>query len=310
MKLKEYVNIKDIKYDNINIGIILNVKLIDGSCMFKNCATLTQFSNCANLEKLNDNDFKEFDENKNSYIDYYNEDNENIISELSIFNNLKQNRDDSILNFSEITVKEENERHDYSLVYNYIFNYSKSIGIFPNYEPLIFLAYTPIFRNVFINMKEMFYNCISLVSLPDMSKWNTSNVNNMSGMFSGCTSLLSLPDISEWNTSNVTDISRMFCNCKFLYLPSIFKWDTKNVKSMNKLFSGCSSLLSIPNISNWNITNVFDISEMFYFCSSLTALPLISKWKTNNLINMSYIFSNCSKLMSLPNISKWKVDKV
>ena len=36
----------------------------------------------------------------------------------------------------------------------------------------------------------------SLKSLPDISKWNTSNVINMSYMFSGCTSLNSLPDIA------------------------------------------------------------------------------------------------------------------
>ena len=52
----------------------------------------------------------------------------------------------------------------------------------------------------------MFANCLSLSSLPDISKWNTSNVIDMSGMFTNCSSLLSLPDISKWNTINVTYI--------------------------------------------------------------------------------------------------------
>ena len=52
----------------------------------------------------------------------------------------------------------------------------------------------------------MFYECKALISLPDISKWNTSNVRDMSYMFYECTSLISLPDISKWDTSNVTDI--------------------------------------------------------------------------------------------------------
>ena len=46
-------------------------------------------------------------------------------------------------------------------------------------------------------MCRIFDGCSSLISLPDMSEWNTINVNNMSFLFSGCTSLKSLPDISN-----------------------------------------------------------------------------------------------------------------
>ena len=47
------------------------------------------------------------------------------------------------------------------------------------------------------------------LSLPDISKWNTSKVTNMSDMFYKCSSLLSLPDISKWNTSNVTNMNNI-----------------------------------------------------------------------------------------------------
>ena len=53
------------------------------------------------------------------------------------------------------------------------------------------------------------YECKSLKSLPDLSKWNTSNVSYVDHMFYGCESLKSLPDISKWNTSNLTNISYM-----------------------------------------------------------------------------------------------------
>jgi len=43
-----------------------------------------------------------------------------------------------------------------------------------------------------------------------------NNVTNMSHMFYECQSLLSLPDISKWNINNVTDMSHMFYECQTL----------------------------------------------------------------------------------------------
>ena len=72
-------------------------------------------------------------------------------------------------------------------------------------------------------MSYMFTNCISLSSLPDISKWNTNNVKDMSFMFYNCESLSSLPDISKWNTNNVIGMTSMFSHCdKLLSLPDIF----------------------------------------------------------------------------------------
>ena len=313
MKLQEYFNIKDIKDikdDNINIGIILYSKFIDGSYMFKKCVSLTKFSISDSLENYKDDNFQEYEDNRSTFIDYYYEETYNI-SEVSFFGNLKQNKDDLHLSFSEIKKRDENSKSkDISMVFNYIYNYSKLTGIFPNCEPLIFLAYLSICHNIFTNIKEMFYNCRSLSSLPDISEWDTSYVKDMSGLFSGCKLLISFPDISKWNTSKVTDMSGMFFNCNFNFLDDISKWDTKNVKSMKKLFYGCSFALILPDISKWNTSNVTDISEMFYFCRKLTSLPNISKWNTNNVIDMSYTFSNCIDLLSLPNISKWNTNKV
>ena len=41
----------------------------------------------------------------------------------------------------------------------------------------------PLSFNRITNMSNMFYGCNSLISLPDISKWNTSNVKSMSDMF-------------------------------------------------------------------------------------------------------------------------------
>jgi len=163
-------------------------------------------------------------------------------------------------------------------------------------------------NNVF-NMSDMFYNCNSLISLPDISKWNTNNATNMSYMFYNCSSLISLPDISKWNTSNVIGMSWMFYNCSLLIsLPDISKWNTNNVTYMSRMFYNCSSLISLPDISKWNTNYVTNMDYMFYNCTSLISLPDIEIWNTSNVFNMSYIFYNCSSLISLPDISKWNIN--
>ena len=63
-----------------------------------------------------------------------------------------------------------------------------------------------------------------MVSLPDISKWNTNNIINMSGIFNECSSLLYLPDISKWNTNNATDMSYMFNGCSSLSSHLIFQF--------------------------------------------------------------------------------------
>ena len=71
-------------------------------------------------------------------------------------------------------------------------------------------------------MSFIFNNCESLISLPDISKWNTKNVTNMSFMFNNCESLNNLPDISKWDTKNVDNMSGMFYSCESLKKNQIF----------------------------------------------------------------------------------------
>jgi len=126
-----------------------------------------------------------------------------------------------------------------------------------------------------------------------------TNVTDMHYMFIGCSSLISLPDISKWDIKNVTIMYGMFRECSSLIsLPDISKWDTKNVTDMNHMFKECSSLISLPDLSKWDTKNVTDMSNMFYGCSSLISLPDISKWDTKNVTTMSWTFFGCHNLLN------------
>ena len=76
----------------------------------------------------------------------------------------------------------------------------------------------------------------------------------MVGLFSECCSLKYLPDISKWNTSNLIKIDYILYGCSSLeYLPDISKWNIENIKSMVGSFNGCSLLKSLSDISKVKI---------------------------------------------------------
>ena len=129
-------------------------------------------------------------------------------------------------------------------------------------------------------------------------------------LFFDCSSLIKLPNISKWNISKVSKLEFLFGKCLSLkFLPDISSWDTSNILSIKGLFYKCSSLIELPDISKWKIDKIYCSQSLFYECSSLKSLPDISQWNINSVIFMDYIFYNCSSLISLPDISKWKILK-
>ena len=67
----------------------------------------------------------------------------------------------------------------------------------------------------------MFKDCSSLIFLPDISKWNITNVKNMKYLFSGCQSLKDLPNLSKWKISNKCIKSNVFDKCSSLKISDI-----------------------------------------------------------------------------------------
>ena len=213
-KLKEFININEIKNDIIKINIILSKELSNISHLFHNCAKLKEIFFCDDTRFVNDKGPHLFEELNDYDKDFYFDVNENSpdnCSEHSLYKNIRT--DDIYSNFSEITTKTKmEERHDNSTI-NHI---RDKIIIYQH--------------NYYYDMSYMFYNCESLSSLPDISKLNTNKVIDMNGMFYNCKSLSSLPYISKWNTNNVEDMSRLFYNCSSLSsLPDISKWNIDNV---------------------------------------------------------------------------------
>jgi surface protein len=100
-----------------------------------------------------------------------------------------------------------------------------------------------------------------------------SEVINMDGLFEDCPSLIGLPDILNWDTTNVYSMNDLFKGCLNLkFIDDISKWNTSNVYSMINMFYYCKSLTILPDISVWKLNNVNDLSGLFYKCKSLSSI--------------------------------------
>ena len=252
-QLKEYFEEIDNNYNHKDtIKLILKIidQIEDISHIFCECSSLKSFSYILYFYNDNSNDIA-YESNSSQAI---------LIDDIN-----ESNNSDLFNEYNSLILSEE--------ISTISKKWNSNITTENNFFDINLSTFT-IFSSKINNMSYMFYECNSLISLPDISDWITENVTDMSNLFYGCNSLMSLPDISKWNTINVKDMSKMFYQCNsLLVIPDISKWNIKNVISLNGLFSECSSLMSLPDISKWNTININFMDGIFDGCSSLAYLP-------------------------------------
>ena len=73
--------------------------------------------------------------------------------------------------------------------------------------------------------KYRLYVFIMLIikKLPNISIWNTKNINNLNGIFENCSSLTFIPNISRWKLNEKIEINNIFKG--LLYLCIIYYWN-------------------------------------------------------------------------------------
>lgn len=141
-------------------------------------------------------------------------------------------------------------------------------GLFKNFTSLTSIDFSNVVdTSRMTTLREMFYNCSSLVSL-DLSGFDTSSVKSMSDTFYACRALTSL-DLSGWDTSNVTTMLSMFDNCKSLPSLDVSNFNTSKVTSMKSMFASCAALTSL-DLSNFDTTKVTDMKSMFEYAYNLS----------------------------------------
>ena len=240
-RLKDIIPISIIKenIENIiKIKMILNKHIFNFSCMFKDCSSLKSITKFLFINDI-ENYISEENNNKEEYSE------ETIKNDEESSSTVKPKTNKFLTFFSVFFESTISEMSKIDEDYSHSTNSELLDNILKNFS-----------IKKYIIIKEIFYNCKSLIILPDISNWNTENVIDMSRMFYNCESLTSMPDISKWNTHNVIDMKYMFYNCKSLKsLPDISKWNTNtdltglsvNKKFLNNMKD--SNLMGLDHLS-------------------------------------------------------------
>lgn len=111
-------------------------------------------------------------------------------------------------------------------------------------------------RNV-VDMHDMFWGC-ELESI-DLSKWDTSSLENTESMFASCEFLTKI-DLGSFNTSKVKTMRGMFAECKSLESLDLGSFRTNSLQIAERMFYKCESLKTL-DLSNFDMQNVNDVNS-------------------------------------------------
>ena len=166
-EIKEFINIENINKEQIKIKMLLNNNLYNKSYMFKDCKTLLELKINNNLEYIEDNENFDIDnselENNENIINCWEDEETNLNKSFEFYgdNGIDEYNNTYINNISTIKTYNEENNKDSLLEYLELFKLEDN----------------------YVNLKYIFYNCSSLSSLEDISKWNTNNVKIIIIMF-------------------------------------------------------------------------------------------------------------------------------
>ena len=114
---------------------------------------------------------------------------------------------------------------------------------------------------VWSSFRDAFFGCSNmLTTATDVP--NLSIATSLSNMFDSCD--IVNPNVSNWNTGNIEDMSRMFFSTGAAN-PNVSFWDVSNCRNFFRMFQVS---VANPNARNWNIINatlmgfIFSSSEI------------------------------------------------
>ena len=255
--------------DLTGISTIITDKVIDISYMFFGCISLKYLPDISKWDLKNVKNKENILANINERTReiYYNKLRKFMSNQIELIYQLNKNNKDGYINLFGKAFVENNKNNCLLIINNilfdikdkYYYNIQES-----NIDDILIVKL--IEKNSISDMSYMFYGCKNLISVINISYWDTINVTNMKSMFHLCKNLKSLGNLSELRVENVIDFSYMFY--------------------------GCNSLTNLEDISKWNIYKASNISYLFYDCISLKKLPDIKKLNLKNIVHKENLFSN------------------
>ena len=154
------------------------------------------------------------------------------------------------------------------------------------------------------NMHSMFSGTAA-TEIIGYENFNTSKVINIGSMFTGVE--INEIDISKYDTSNVENMSCLFCDSEITSIKGLTNLKTSNVTNMSSMFQRLT--LSSLDLSNFDTSNVTNMSDMFANCSNLVTIYASEKFVTTKVTNDDSMFYNVTKLVGGAG-TKYKVGNV
>lgn len=146
----------------------------------------------------------------------------------------------------------------------------------------------------------------AIISIGDVSGWDTSAAENMDYMFTRCTKLKTL-NLSGWDLSNVTSMKQMFITCSALTsIGDTSGWVASKCQSVNWMFGNCEELRSL-DLTKFITNACTDMSKMFQNCTKLEQV-ICTEWDTSNVTSFERLFDKCISLKTI-NLADWDVSK-
>ena len=145
--------------------------------------------------------------------------------------------------------------------------------------------------------KNMFYNCGSLTTAPELLPAETLAIDCYWGMFADCKSLTKAPALPATTLAG-SCYYYMFNNCRNLTTAPELPAKTLAYGCYSYMFAGCTSLTTAPVLHATTLA-----SRCYYYmfdgCTSLTTVPELP---ATTLADMCYyfMFNNCRNLTTVP----------
>ena len=204
--------------------------------------------------------------------------------------------------------------------------------------------------NKIVNINKIFYNCISLSSIPDFNDWEIKKYKAYL-MFYNCISLIFFPYAREFNINKYDQIFLGILITKYLkfnkeiiinnineddkgyinLFNNTIKLEDKNKEIM--MLDGKDDERELIACFTYDVKEYDDELIVFYNNENNdgyeTRIKIIiinkikdmnriierkelelTKWNINNVKNLARLFYECKSLSSLPDISKWNTNNV
>ena len=148
---------------------------------------------------------------------------------------------------------------------------------------------------------SMFYECVSLVSLPDGLFDSAENATSFASFCYGCTSLQYIPSGIFGHCKEVNTFASAFYDCSALRsIPSALFAGCSKVTTFNSVFYGCSSLVNVDADMFEGCTSVTDLFGVFCYCTSLLKVPEGLLDDCPRATNFGNFLSMCGALKEVP----------